>query len=139
MCLLFEKSNSILSIVVLYVIMLCATDISTFSQFLQAECNFSSLEDGCCSNHISATVRKVHVQEGQVQMVIQVIKLHYHKGILPRKGESRNDGRINNLPRPPLRNCNNFILVLSLVTIEKGKHFLDFRKIAKSEGMSEPT
>ncbi|XP_016572692.2 protein PHYLLO, chloroplastic isoform X3 [Capsicum annuum] len=39
------------------------------SSLLQAERNFSSVEDGCCSNHIDATIRKIHVKEGQVQMV----------------------------------------------------------------------
>ncbi|KAJ8564701.1 hypothetical protein K7X08_001161 [Anisodus acutangulus] len=39
------------------------------SALLQAERNFSSVEDGCCSNHIGATLKEVHIKEGQAQMV----------------------------------------------------------------------
>lgn len=47
--------------------------LSLFS--IQAERNFSFEEDGRCSNHIGATDRKVHAQEGQVQMVILSFKI----------------------------------------------------------------
>ncbi|XP_049363348.1 protein PHYLLO, chloroplastic isoform X2 [Solanum verrucosum] len=53
------------------------------SSLLQAERNFSFAEDGRCSNHIGATTRKVHAQEGQVQMVYSNLQKLFGKYVGP--------------------------------------------------------
>ncbi|XP_004237229.1 protein PHYLLO, chloroplastic isoform X1 [Solanum lycopersicum] len=53
------------------------------SSLLQAERNFSFEEDGRCSNHIGATDRKVHAQEGQVQMVYSNLQKLFEKYVGP--------------------------------------------------------
>ncbi|XP_060185317.1 protein PHYLLO, chloroplastic isoform X1 [Lycium barbarum] len=50
---------------------------------LQAEGSFSSVEDGCCSNRIGVSLKKVHIKEGQAQMVYANLHKLFGKHVGP--------------------------------------------------------